>query len=350
MHDTRAKMNLSYALQLICMAATLFGPGLARAASPELIEAARREGRVNWYTTMLIEQFARPVAAAFERKYGVKVEVHRGDVAALPVRIANEGKSGRMQSDVFDGTNTVPALKRLGFVEQWIPETSTRLPAEFRDPDGFWAGTHFYVLTPGINTELVTPGSEPKTFEDLLNPRWKGKMVWSASPVTPAGPGFIGLVLTLMGEENGMNYLRQLARQDVTGIHTGVRQVFNKVIAGEFSIGLQMINNHAIVSRAQGAPAGWIPMQPASAVLSGISVTKGAPHPNAGKLLTDFIVSREGQEFIRDAEYMPVDSDVPLKHPEIRPDGNKFRAIYFKPEEVDAGMPRWQQVYNELFK
>ena len=154
----------------------------ARAATPELIEAAKREGKVSWYTTLLIEQFARPLANAFERKYSIKVDIYRVEPATLATRIATEGKAGRMQSDVFDGINTAPALKRMGFVERWIPEGSRLLPAHFNDPDGYWAGTHFYVLTPGFNTELVPPGTEPKTFADLLDPKGLRRRSRPAAP------------------------------------------------------------------------------------------------------------------------------------------------------------------------
>ncbi len=318
-------------------------------AQPANVDAAKREGKVSWYTTMLIEQFARPVARRFEQKYGIKVDIYRGEPATLATRIASEGKAGKMQSDMFDGINTAPSLKREGYVEKWLPERALKLPAEFRDPEGYWAGTHFYVLTPGFNTELVKPGTEPKNFADLLDPKWKGKIVWNTSPTATAAAGFIGMVLRHMGEEEGMKYLRQLAKQDITGIRTGVRQVYNKVISGEFPLALQIINTHAVVTSAKGAPGGWIAMNPASAVLSGISVTKGAAHPNAARLLIEYIMSPEGQTAIRDAGYTPVDPDVKLSHPELRPDGKTFTAIYFRQEDLDAGVPKWMKIFNEVF-
>ena len=328
----------------------LYACPLALAASPELIEAAKREGRLSWYTSMLIEQFARPVANAFEKKYGIKVDIYRGDPSSLATRIISEGQAGRMQSDVSDGINTAPPLKRAGFLEKWLPDEAKRIPSQFHDPEGYWAGTHFYVLTPGYNKDLVPAGQIPRTFEDLLDPKWKGKMVWNTSPTSTAAAGFIGVVLAHMGEDKGVAYLPQLAKQDITGIRTGVRQVYNKVISGEFPIALQIINTHAIVTSAEGAPGGWIPMQPASALLSGISITKGAPHPNAGKLMAEFILSVEGQNYIRDADYIPVDASVKLKHPELRPDNDKFRAIYFTQEDADAGIPKWMKLFDEIFK
>ncbi len=342
----------SRALQMAAaiLITSFLAPPSLRAATPELVEAARREGRVSWYTTLLIEQFARPLATAFEKKYGVKVDIYRGEPATLAARIGNEGRAGKMQSDVFDGINTAPALKRQGFVERWMPDGSRRFAAHYNDPDGYWAGTHFYVLTPGFNKDLVPPGTEPKTFQDLLDPKWKSKMVWNTSPTSTAAAGFIGLVLAHMGEAEGIAYLRQLAKQDITGVRTGVRLVYNKVISGEFPIALQIINTHAVVTSAAGAPGGWIAMQPASAVLSGISLTKGALNPNAAKLLIEFIVSEEGQTFIRDAEYIPVDANVKLKHPELRPDDVKFRAIYFTQEDVDSGIPKWMKIFEDIFK
>src|SRR5208283_1910374 len=113
--------------------------------------------------------------------------------------------------------------------------------------------------------------------------------------------------------------------QKIVGLGVAARQVLDQVIAGEYAIGLQMYNHHVPISAAQGAPVAWIPMQPAMGVLSVISATKDAPHPNAGKLLIDFLSSPEGQALYRDADYIPVDPAVAPKDPSLRPDGKIFR-------------------------
>ena len=126
--------------------------------------------------------------------------------------------------------------------------------------------------------------------------------------------------------------------------------MLDQVIAGEYAIALNIFNNHAVISAAKGAPVDWIPMDPALGVLSVISVTKDAPHPNAGRLFVEFLMSEDGQKIYRDAEYLPVDPNVPPKDLALRPDGVKFRAIYKTPEEIDREMPRWTEVFKSIFR
>ncbi len=333
----------------LTLAATLFA-GAALAQDQSLIDAARKEGAVTWYTTQIINQFARPAAEAFQKKYGVKVDYVRADSTEVALRIMNEAKAGRTIADVFDGTTVTPGLKKAGLVMQWIPESAKRFGPQYIDKDGYWVSTNIYVLTPAFNTELVKPGTEPRTWNDLLDPKWKGKMAWNANPSSSAGPGFVGLVLSELGEQKGMEYLRALSKQNVANLKVAARQVLDQVIAGEYQIALEIFNNHAVISAAQGAPSRWIPMNPALAVLGVLSITKEPPHPNAAKLLVDFLVSDEGQKLYRDADYMPVDPNVPPRDPSLRPDGKNFRAVFLTPEQIEDSMPKWASIYNEIFK
>jgi iron(III) transport system substrate-binding protein len=330
------------------LAASLAFSTSAFAADQALIDAARREGGATWYSGLIVNQMVIPAAQAFEKKYGVRADYVRVD--SVPLRIMEEAKSGVMKVDVFDGV-VAPVLKKQGLVEKWVPpEAAARLPKQYVDPEGYWISTNQFTLTPAFNTNLVPKGQEPKTFEDLLDPKWKGRMAWDISPTVSAGPGFVGLVLDTMGEEKGMAYLRRMAGQNVVGMRALARKVLDLVIAGEYSIGLQMYNHHVPISAAQGAPVAWIPMQPAMGVLSVISLVKNAPHPNAGKLLIDFLSSPEGQQLYRNANYVPVDPAVPPKDPSLRPDGVTFKAAYFSPERVVADMPRWTKTFEELFR
>ena len=339
------------ASRLSIMAAVMaigFAASGARAADQALIDAAKKDGQVTWYTALIVNQFAEPVARAFEKKYGIKVEMVRANAAESILRISNEGKAGKVQADVFDSFGA-PQLVKEGLLTSYTPDSAKRLPKEFYDPSGYWVATNLYVLTPGYNTDLVPKGGEPKTFEDLLDPKWKGKMAWGSNGSPASATGFIGVVLSEMGQDKGMAYLRKLAEQRITPIPLAARQVLDQVIAGEYPIALQIFNNHAVISKQQGAPSNWIPMNPALGVLSVFSLTKG-PHINAGKLLIDFLVSEEGQKLFKDADYMPVDPAVPPSDPALRPDGVKFRAKFFTPEEVDQNLPVWNKVYTEVFR
>ena len=333
------------------VAAALLAVRPAHAVDQSLIDAARKEGTVVWYTTLIVDQLVRPVAAAFEKKYpGVKVSYVRNNSTETAVKIMNEAKAGKMQADVFDGTNTSTVLKKVNLVEAWKPDSAKDWPADVADPAGFWVATNVYVLTPGYNTELIKKGTEPKTFEDLLDPKWKGKMVWNGSVSTSGGPGFIGNVLHVMGEDKGMAYLQKLSAQKIVNLDVSARQVLDQVIAGEYPMALQIFNHHTVISAKKGAPSDWIKMEPATVVLQVASVAKGAQHPNAAKLLLDYLVSDEGQAFFRDADYLPASPRVPAPDPTLKPEGGHFQATVFSPDDVEDSMPKWKQVFDRYFR
>ena len=129
-----------------------------------------------------------------------------------------------------------------------------------------------------------------------------------------------------------------------------MRETYGMAPFGEYSIAMLIFNNHAVISKAKGAPSGWIPLEPSLGVLSVMSLTSRSPHPSAGKLLIDFAVSQEGQKLFRQADYMPADPDVPPNDTSLRPDGVKFRARFFTPEEVDQNIPVWMSVYRDIFR
>ena len=322
----------------------------AYAIDAATIAAAKREGEVVWASTQIINQLVRPVAAAFEKKYpGIKVRYTRANANEVAVKILNESRAGRPQSDVFDGTSSVVPLKQEGYVLQWQPEAAKDYPDLYKDPDGYWIASNLYINTPGYNTALVPKGMEPHTYQDLLNPKWQGKIAWNALPSTSGGVGFIGTVLAEMGEQNGMNYLRAFAKQKVANVAAAARQVLDQVIAGEYPIALQIFNHHAVISAKKGAPVDWIKMEPATGTLSVIGIQKNAPHPNAAKLLVDFIISREGQQVYRDADYLAADPAVPALDPSLKPEDGHFRVHFFAPETIETNMPRWKQIFDDLF-
>jgi iron(III) transport system substrate-binding protein len=335
------------ALALVTLAVTA---GPLKAADPALVAAAKKEGEVIWYTTQIVNQLVRPVAAAFEKKYGIKVRATRANATETAVKILNEAKANRLQADLFDGTTTVVPLKAENLVLQWLPDEAKAYPAQVKDPDGYWVANNLFVITPGFNTSLIPKGKEPRTYQDLLNPSLRGKMAWNGFPTSSGGGGFIGTVLTEMGQEKGMAYLRELAKQKIANLPGSAREVLDHVIGGEYSLALQIFNHHAVISAKKGAPVDWIPMEPATVTLSTLSVLRQAPHLNAAKLLADFIISREGQEVFARADYLPAHPDVPASVPTLKPDVGMFRAHFFTPEQTEENMPKWNVVLRDLFR
>jgi iron(III) transport system substrate-binding protein len=333
---------------LVSLASLVASASAVFAADAALIEAAKKEGRVTWYTVQIADQIVRPIIGGFERKYGIYVDFVRANSAQLALRLSNEAKAGQVKASLFDGTGATVALKRENVVEKWVPEND--LPKKLFDPDGYWVACNYYVNTPGFNTDLVRRGTEPRTFEDLLDPKWKGKMAWNVQPSISAGQGLVGSVLIAMGEEKARAYLAKLAKQNITPLTLSGRQVLDLVIAGEYPIGLQIFNNHAFISASKGAPVDWIKMQPPLVTYAVMSVPKGAPSPNAGKLLIDYVVSLEGQKIIADAGELPVHPAVKPRDPTLVPDGVIFKGSFLTPEELDRNLVSWTQIFDEYFR
>jgi len=336
----------------IVIGMTLLAGSLATSAlayDDALIAAAKKEGQVTWYTTQIVNQFVAPTAEVFEKKFGVKVNYVRGGSSEGVMRVMNEAKAGKMQADVIDGTG-MGAMIKAGLAAKWQPDSVKRFPKEYYDRNGYWTATNLYIRVAGYNTDLVKKGEEPKSYDDLLDPKWKGKMAWSVSPDPTSVPGFVGVILSEYGRDKGIEYLKKLTTQNIAPLQASPRQVVDMMMAGEYAVGVHVNNSHVQISKQQGAPVEWVQMQPAIAFFSIIGMTKDAPHPNAGKLLVDFLVSKEGQQLYADADYLPVDPDVPPRDPAMRPDGKTWRANYLMPDEVEEKSSEWYKIWQDIFR
>src|SRR6267378_1090248 len=202
----------------------------ADAADPALIEAAKKERQVVWYTTLIVNQAIRPLKAAFEKKYpGIELQFARADESPTAAKLMAEAAAGRVQADVFDGISNMVPLKRAGIAAAFSPAATGQYPPDMTDKDGYWHAILLYVFTPGINTTMVTKEQAPKTYGDLLDPKWKGKMAWNPGSIAGAH-GFVGNSLMGMGETQGMEYLQALSGQRIVNIEASSRAILDQVI------------------------------------------------------------------------------------------------------------------------
>jgi ABC-type Fe3+ transport system substrate-binding protein len=337
-------------MAMMLVIAVMLAPA-ARATDAALVEAAKKEGRVVWYTTLIVNQAIRPLQAAFEKKYpGVKLQYSRADDAATALKVLSEARAGRVQADVFDSLYSMIAIQRAGLIAPYRPPNIDQFPPDLKDKEGYWTALLVYVFGTGVNVDMVPLGQAPKTLQDLLDPKWKGRIAWHASSVAGAA-GFIGYILTSMGEDRGMQYLRALSRQQIIiNVEASSRAVLDQVIAGEYPLALMMFINHAVISARKGAPSAWLKIEPMPVALDAVSLLKDAPHPSAAKLLIDFLTSEEGQQVFRQADYLPALPGVPTVVPGLRPADGKFQATYLRPQDVDRNVVRWSKVVEELFR
>jgi ABC-type Fe3+ transport system substrate-binding protein len=335
-------------LGLLFGAALLAGPAAAQ-SSDELVAKAKTEREVVYYTELIVDQIVRPLAGAFERKYGIKVTFWRGDSQAAALKLALEHKAGRIQADVWSTASGIGALLDGGLIERFATESSAALGPPFRDPGGYWVATNMIVIGAAANTGLVAERDRPRSPEDLLAPGWRNQMVWKQNDITGAW-GFIGNVLTSMGEQRGLAYLRKLNAQNIAPVGASTRAILDGVIGGEHALVLGVSAHNTEISRKAGAPVVWLPLGAAWATPHTIGVTSGAPHPNAARLLVDFVVSPEGQEIFRQAGYLPARADVPPLSAAISPTLGGFPVNVLAPETLERNLAHWSDVYSEIFR
>ncbi len=333
------------------IAAALVAAQPAWAVDPALVEAARREGTVVWYSGLIVNQIVRPLADGFEKKYpGIKVQGSRLTSSEAALKIMNEARAGKPQADLFDGTALVFRLVAAGAVENYEPEAARAFPNTSKGPNGAWTALNTYVLTPAVNTEMVPEKDVPKTLQDLLDPKWRGRMAWTNDPTTAGPPGFIGVVLTSMGQQAGMEYLKRLAQQNIVNVPASQRVVLDQVIAGQYPLALMTFDYHSVISANEGAPVRWLPIEPAAELPNPVGLVRNGPHPNAAKLFLEYILSPEGQTVFREASYIPANPAVTPKDPSLTPEGGHFKAVVITPETTAAKLDEWAAIYNELFK
>lgn len=321
----------------------------ALAVEAAVVDAARKEGRVVWLTSQILRELALPLAAAFKTAYGIEVTVERVAPRSLGDRLVQGARTRQSGIDIVDGRGAIPQLKRAGLLApiEWLAHSG--LPPELMDREGYWIATNLYFNAVAVNTDLVPPERRPRSLDDLLSPEWAGRMVWSSQSTLSSGAGFIGSVLRERGEGRGRAFLVRLGRQQIASFDGSSRQVVDKLIAGQFEIGLQVFHHQVAVSSGRGAPVAWLPLEPLTGSVTAVAVTRQSPHPSAARLFVDFLISGAGQEIIREGDGLPARPGVTAKDPALMPDTGKFRGIFFTPEETEEQMPRWQALRSELF-
>jgi iron(III) transport system substrate-binding protein len=265
----------------------------ATAGNEALIEAARREGELVYYASMNLAE-ANAIIGEFEKRYPfIKVKLNRTGSEKLLAKVMTEYRTKKLPADVIQTVEfSMHLFNRAGVLSQYIPQANLQYPNEFKEA-GFWTTVYYNPYVVAYNSKLVPRQTAPKRYEDLLDPKWKGKMMMDGTKAD----WFAG-ILQIMGQERGLKYMRDLAKQQPSP-REGHELLAQLVAAGE---GLMDINIPiASVERMKerGAPIDWANVGTAPAIMVGIGISSQAAHPNAAKLYIDFALSREGQRLIR---------------------------------------------------
>jgi iron(III) transport system substrate-binding protein len=262
-----------------------------RAQQGPSIERAKKEGQLVFYTSVETE-FARALTAAFEAKYPfIKTDIYRSTHAKILSRMNVERKTGTYLADVVSvGVFETYQMQKMGFIAPYKSPSAAAYPEGFKDPDGYWADLYDNLIVTAYNTNRVRRDELPRRYEDLLHPRWKGRMVFDENE-----DRWFANMLYLVGEKRGMELMQGLARQQIA-IRGGRSMVTQLLGAGEYDLQIVAYWYKPYLMKKQGAPVDWLSLEPALVALHPISVVNRAPHPNAARLFIDFVLSGEGQK------------------------------------------------------
>ncbi len=268
-----------------------------QAITPALIEAAKKEGKVTYYTAMDLS-VAEPMAKAFEAKYpGIKVAVERTGAERLFNRIGQEVGSNIRRVDVANSSDAAHFIvwKRQGWLEPFLtPDMAENLPADQRDTDGTFVNQRTHLSAIAYNTKLVKPEDAPKGFVELLDPKYSGKLV-------KGHPGYSGTIMTAtqqLAKALGWEYFEKLSKQKVLQVQSATEPP-KRIEAGERAIAVDGSDYLFWMAKERGAPIEVVHAVEGTPQISNpMAVFKASPNPNAARLLVGWIMSPEGQEFI----------------------------------------------------
>jgi iron(III) transport system substrate-binding protein len=302
----------------------------------KLVSAAKREGLVSLYTSMQTPD-SLPLAQAFEKKYGVKVSLWRASGEKLVQRALTEARGGRFDADVIETDGA--QMEILYREKQLAPFHSPSLgdiPAALVPSHRHYVPTRVSLYVLAYNTALVAPNDVPNSYEDLLHPKWRGKLGLEAADVA-----WFAAVAKAMGGQKGLDYFQKLAAS-APAIRSGHTLLAELVASGEILLVPDAHVQGAERLKKRGAPVGWKPLQPSFGQPSSVGLSRRAPHPHAALLFADFILSKEGQELIKARERVPSSRvvDSPL---------NNFDYALVDPVIVLDEWAQWEKRWSALF-
>jgi iron(III) transport system substrate-binding protein len=290
----------------------------------ELIRGAKKEAQVVFWSSMRIDD-SKALATGFEARYPfIKVEIVRAGGEQIVNRAIAEHLAGKTTYDVLNAF-ALKVLQNRGLLQPYAAPEANQYLAGFKDAQNFWVSLYSGYSVIGYNTKLVPKGEAPKNWEDLLNPRWKGKLgmddeeyFWHAG------------MLKHWGEEKGRKYMEALSRQGLQ-FRNGHALLADLMSVGEFPVAVVVYPDQIEQMKLKGQPVEWVKTtDPILVNLAPVSVAAKAPHPNAARLLMNYGISREGQEILQKTRRASARHDVPPLVPDMDP--RKLKLVPLDPE------------------
>ena len=306
--------------------------------NPSETPRSQHEGALTLYTT-IAEKDLPALIQPFESRYGIKVTVWRAGTDRVLQRTMAEAAAGRHDVDVIHfGSPEMEALAR----EQILLPIEVPVHADLQPgsvPEHKqWAATLLSVWVQAYNTKLVTRNELPRSYADLLDTKWKGKLGieakdqdWFASVVDVMGSG-----------DKGLGFFRDLAARNGVSVRLGHTLLNNMVISGEVPVALTVYNYMPEQAKKKGAPIDWFALEPAIARSNAVGVARRAPHPNAALLFYNYLLSEQAQQSFVSMDYVPSNTKVtsPLAG---------VRILQVDPVRVLDESEEWTRLFEETF-
>jgi iron(III) transport system substrate-binding protein len=341
-------MTLCRMLGAFMIAWLALGAADARVAAAQdaRVDAAKKEGKVVWYTSLALPS-AEKVAKLFEAAYpGIKVEVHRTGSQRILQRVMQELSANIKNVDVIHTSDAghFVLLKDKKLLMKHTPGGVEAFPPGFKDRDGYYYGLRATVNVIAYNTKIVTAAEAPKTWKDLLAPKWKGKMV-------TAHPGYSGVISThvlALVHSLGWDYFKQLGQQSVMIVQSAV-DPSGVVASGERPVAVNGGDYTFYQVKKQGNPVEIVyPKEGVPLVVSPTAIAAFAPHPNAAKLFTDFTFTRELQQVLADSEGLYT-GHPSVTYPADKPKLTDLKLLQVDPEELEKRNEEIKKRFVEFF-
>ena len=302
----------------------------------KLIEGAKREGEITIYTSAQTTDLG-PVVEAFEKKYGIRANLWRAGSEVVLNRALQEARAGRHTVDVIETNGPeLESMSREQILQKAASPHHADLIAPAIRPHGEWVGTRLNVFVQAYNTKMVRKEDLPKTWEELADPKWKGKLGIEAED-----SDWLAGIFGEVGEERGTKVFKQIVSTNGISVRKGHTLLTQLVASGEVPLSLTVYNYKAEQLRREGAPIDWFTIGNAIARPSGVGVARNAPHPHAAVLFYDFELSEEGQRIIADREFVPTSMkiDTPL---------NKVPMTFVDARVSIDEYDKWKNLYTDL--
>jgi iron(III) transport system substrate-binding protein len=278
------------------------------------------------------------LVAAFEKKYGIKVNVWRASSEKVLQRAVQEARGNRHTMDVAETNGPELESMHREKILQAVksPYLGDLIPQAIR-PHGEWVGTRLNVFVQAYNTNLVKKEDLPKKWEDFTNPRWKGKL-----GIEQEDSDWLAGQFQALGEQRAAKVFREMVKTNGISVRKGHTLLTQLVVSGEIPLALTVYNYKAEQLKQKGAPIDWFHIGPAIARPNGVAVAKRAPHPHGAVLFYDFELSPEGQKILAQRDFVPTSTkvDTPL---------NKLAMTFVDARIALDEYQKWVNLYEELF-